>query len=50
MVNQFVYFKPDSNRALIGQAVGGITWALISGQPFVIIATTAPLALCNKGI
>lgn len=34
-------------RAILGEAVGGIVFSLISGQPFVIIATTAPIALCN---
>ncbi|KAI1280696.1 Sodium bicarbonate transporter-like protein 11 [Halotydeus destructor] len=40
--------KIDTDRALIGQALGGLLWAFLSGQPFVIIATTAPIALCNK--
>jgi sodium borate transporter 11 len=40
--------KIDANRALVGEAIGGILFALFSGQPFVIIATTAPIALCNK--
>lgn len=40
--------KLDADRALVGQALGGLLFALISGQPFVIIATTAPLALCTS--
>ena len=40
--------KIDANRALVGEAIGGLLFAFISGQPLVIIATTAPIALCNK--
>ncbi|KAI1280695.1 Sodium bicarbonate transporter-like protein 11 [Halotydeus destructor] len=40
--------KIDADRAIFGQAIGGLIWALIAGQPFVIIATTAPLSICNK--
>lgn len=32
-------------EALLGQAIGGLIFALFSGQPLVIIATTAPLCL-----
>lgn len=32
-------------EALIGQSIGGLVFALFSGQPLVIIATTAPLCL-----
>lgn len=32
-------------EGLIGQSIGGLVFALISGQPLVIIATTAPLTL-----
>lgn len=35
-------------RAILGEGIGGIIFALIAGQPFVIIATTAPIALCNS--
>ena len=38
----------DTKRALIGEGIGGLLFALFAGQPFVIIATTAPIALCNK--
>lgn len=36
-------------KALIGQAIGGLGFALLSGQPLVIIMTTAPLCLYTKG-
>ncbi|XP_074596660.1 solute carrier family 4 member 11-like [Brevipalpus obovatus] len=35
-------------RALIGQAIGGLIFALIAGQPLVIIATTALVSLYIK--
>lgn len=35
-------------RALVGQALGGIVFALIGGQPLVIIATTALVSLYIK--
>ncbi|KAH9426276.1 hypothetical protein DERP_010843 [Dermatophagoides pteronyssinus] len=37
--------KIGPKEALLGQAIGGLIFALISGQPLVIIATTAPLCL-----
>ncbi|XP_054168584.1 solute carrier family 4 member 11-like isoform X2 [Oppia nitens] len=38
----------DTRRALIGQTIGGAVFALIGGQPLVIIMTTAPLCLYIK--
>ncbi|CAG2166832.1 unnamed protein product [Oppiella nova] len=38
----------DTRRALIGQTIGGAVFALLSGQPLVIIMTTAPLCLYTK--
>ena len=38
----------DTKRALVGEGIGGLLFALFSGQSFVVIATTAPIALCNK--
>lgn len=35
-------------EALLGQAIGGLFFALFSGQPLVIIATTAPLCLYTQ--
>ena len=35
-------------EAIIGQAIGGLVFAFFSGQPLVIIATTAPLCLYTK--
>ncbi|RWS30465.1 sodium bicarbonate transporter-like protein 11 [Leptotrombidium deliense] len=37
--------KIDAGRALIGQAIGGLAFALFGGQPLVIIATTALVSL-----
>jgi len=39
----------DLRKALIGQAIGGLGFALLSGQPLVIVMTTAPLCLYTKG-
>lgn len=36
-------------KAIIGQSIGGLFFALFSGQPLVIIMTTAPLCLYTKG-
>ena len=38
----------DAQKALIGQFLGGILFALFSGQPLTIVATTAPLCLYTK--
>ncbi|KAI1292494.1 Sodium bicarbonate transporter-like protein 11 [Halotydeus destructor] len=40
--------KSDANRALLGQAVGGLAWAFFAGQPMIIIATTALVSLYSK--
>lgn len=39
----------DLRKALVGQALGGLGFALFAGQPLVIIMTTAPLCLYTKG-
>lgn len=39
----------DLRKAIIGQAIGGLIFALLGGQPIVIIMTTAPLCLYTKG-
>lgn len=39
----------DLRKAIIGQAIGGLGFALFGGQPLVIIMTTAPLCLYTKG-
>lgn len=39
----------DLRKAIIGQAIGGLVFALFGGQPLVIIMTTAPLCLYTKG-
>jgi sodium borate transporter 11 len=38
----------DTRRALIGQTIGGFIFAILGGQPLVIIMTTAPLCLYTK--
>ena len=38
----------DENRAVIGQIIGGLLWAVLSGQPMLIIATTALVSLYSK--
>lgn len=40
----------DLRKAIIGQAIGGLAFALLAGQPLVIIMTTAPLCLYTKGM
>ncbi|RWS14825.1 anion exchange protein-like protein [Dinothrombium tinctorium] len=40
----------DSRKALFGQTIGGLFFGLFSGQPLVIIMTTAPLCLYTKVI
>lgn len=40
----------DLRKAIIGQAIGGLGFALLGGQPLVIIMTTAPLCLYTKVI
>lgn len=39
----------DLRKAIVGQVVGGLGFALLGGQPLVIIMTTAPLCLYTKG-
>lgn len=40
--------KIDANRAVIGQIIGGLLWSVLSGQPMLIIATTALVSLYSK--
>lgn len=40
----------DPKKTMIGQAVGGFVFAIISGQPLVVIMTTAPLCIYVKVI
>lgn len=42
--------KIDVRKSIIGQTIGGLLFALLGGQPLVIIMTTAPLALYIKVI
>lgn len=40
----------DPKKTMIGQAVGGVFFALFSGQPLIVIMTTAPLCIYVKVI
>ncbi|KAM6441185.1 solute carrier family 4 member 11 isoform 4-T4 [Liasis olivaceus] len=35
----------DVQKSIVGQCIGGLLYALFSGQPLVVLLTTAPLAL-----
>ncbi|XP_060043253.1 solute carrier family 4 member 11 isoform X2 [Erinaceus europaeus] len=39
----------DVQKSIIGQSIGGLLYALFSGQPLVVLLTTAPLALYIQG-
>lgn len=39
----------DVRKVILAQAIGGIFFALLGGQPMVILITTAPLAIYMKG-
>lgn len=39
----------DLRKTILGQAIGGLGFAMLGGQPLVIIMTTAPLCLYTKG-
>lgn len=39
----------DVQKTVAGQSIGGILYALFSGQPLVVLLTTAPLALYTHG-
>lgn len=41
--------KIDVSRALIGQALGGLFFALFSGQHMIVLGTTALVSLYTKG-
>ncbi|KAM4708133.1 solute carrier family 4 member 11 isoform 3-T3 [Discoglossus pictus] len=38
-------FTDDVQKTIVGQCIGGVIYALFSGQPLVVLLTTAPLAL-----
>lgn len=40
----------DPKKTMIGQAVGGLFFAIFSGQPLIVIMTTAPLCIYVKVI
>lgn len=39
----------DVQKTIAGQSIGGLLYALFSGQPLVVLLTTAPLALYIHG-
>lgn len=39
----------DVQKTIAGQSIGGLLYALFSGQPLVILLTTAPLAIYIQG-
>lgn len=39
----------DVQKTIAGQSIGGLLYALFSGQPLVVLLTTAPLALYTHG-
>lgn len=39
----------DVQKTIVGQCIGGLLYALFSGQPLVVLLTTAPLALYING-
>lgn len=39
----------DVQKTIAGQSIGGLLYALFSGQPLVILLTTAPLAIYTQG-
>lgn len=42
-------FFIDVQKTIVGQCIGGLLYALFSGQPLVVLLTTAPLALYING-
>lgn len=44
-----LFFRTDIRKAIIGQTIGGLSFAFLGGQPLVIIMTTAPICLYIKG-
>lgn len=44
----FPHFS-DVQKTIAGQSIGGLLYALFSGQPLVVLLTTAPLALYIQG-
>lgn len=40
----------DVQKTIVGQCIGGVLYALLSGQPLVVLLTTAPLALYINGM
>lgn len=53
--NPFFFFLfpfspvPDVRKTIFGQCIGGLLYSLFSGQPLVVLLTTAPLAIYING-
>lgn len=43
------FSSTDVQKTIAGQSIGGLLYALFSGQPLVILLTTAPLAIYTQG-
>lgn len=44
------FYFVDVRKVIYSQTIGGLVFAVLGGQPLVILLTTAPLALYTKGI
>lgn len=49
MVTSDLTTSTDVQKTIAGQSIGGLLYALFSGQPLVILLTTAPLAIYTQG-
>lgn len=43
------HLSADVQKTVAGQSIGGLLYALFSGQPLVVLLTTGPLALYIQG-
>lgn len=43
------HLSADVQKTMAGQSIGGLLYALFSGQPLVVLLTTGPLALYIQG-
>lgn len=50
MVTSDLTASTDVQKTIAGQSIGGLLYALFSGQPLVILLTTAPLAIYTQVI
>lgn len=49
MTSDLTTTSADVQKTIAGQSIGGLLYALFSGQPLVILLTTAPLAIYTQG-